>query len=206
MLTLYTAFPTRSALVRFLLAELELPYQTETLDLMKGDHKAPAYTKNIHPHGLLPALVDDGQPLIECAAICLHLADKRPEKKLAPPLGSIDRGVYYQWVVYAVATELIALSKIAMHTRFLPEAMRRPEVAEEGRQAWPEIAKVVGDRVQGREWLVGTFTAADVMVGGSLWLANQVGVVADYPELVRYYDRVRARPAFQTAFGEGGPT
>src|SRR5262249_49944484 len=139
----------------------------------------------------------------ECGAMALTLTDRFPEKGLAPAIDSPDRAAYYQWVVFAFATELFALSKIAMHTRFLPPPMQVAAIAEDGRQAWPAVAKVIGDATRGKSWLVGDrFSTADVVVGGTLWLANLVGVLADYPDAMAYFRRVEARPAFKKAFSD----
>ncbi|QRK09455.1 glutathione S-transferase family protein [Archangium violaceum] len=60
----------------------------------------PAYLA-VHPFGEVPALVNGDVTLFESLAICLYLADLFPEKHLAPPPGSTDRGCYYQWMLFA---------------------------------------------------------------------------------------------------------
>lgn len=45
--------------------------------------------------GQLPALTDGSVTIREAAAICLHLADRAAEKRLAPALGSPERASYY---------------------------------------------------------------------------------------------------------------
>lgn len=45
----------------------------------------------------------DGITMFESAAICLQLADLNPAAGLIPPLGSAERALVYQWVVFAVA-------------------------------------------------------------------------------------------------------
>ena len=201
MITLYHSPFTRSHLVRFLLEELGLPHEIARVDVNRGEHKSGAYME-IHPLGQLPALVDDGRVIVECGAIALHLADKAPPgSRVAPPLGTPERAAYYQWVLFAFATELFALSKIAMHTRFLPEPARVSAIADEGRAAWVDVARTLSRAVEGRRWLLGDdFTTADVVVGGSLWLASFIGVLGDDPHLGAYYRRVSERPAFQRAF------
>jgi glutathione S-transferase len=206
MITLYHSPFTRSHLIRFALEELGLPHELRRIDATKGEHKSPEYLR-INPLGQLPALVDGDVVIREAAAIALHLADKATDKGLAPKLGTPERAVYYQWVVFSVATELFALSKIAMHTRFLPEPMRVPAIAEDGRAQWSQIAPVLSQAVTGKRFLLGdSFSMADVLVGGSLWLATMIDAVAPYPELVAYYGRVTDRPAFQRAFSDAvGP-
>jgi glutathione S-transferase len=202
MITLYHAPFTRSHLVRFALEEAGLPHEVVRLDLAKGEHKAPAYLA-VNPLGQSPSLRDGDVTICESAAICMHLADRAPERGLAPPVGSPARATYYHWVTFAVATQLIALSKIAMNTVFLPEAARSAAVAEDGRQQWAAVAPVVARGIAGKKYLLGdAFSMADVMVGGSLWLANLIGVLAPHAELTAYYGRVSDRPAFQRAFSD----
>jgi glutathione S-transferase len=202
MITLYHSPMTRSHLARFLLEELALPHELSLLDASRGEHKSPNYLR-VNPLGQLPALVDGEVRICESVAIALYLTDKAPEKDLAPPIGAPLRAAYYHWVVFSAATELSALGKIGMNTRFLPEAMRSSAVAEEGRRDWDRVAAVISGAMRGKPYLLGDrFTTADVMVGGALWLAGFLDVLAPYPELVAYHGRVSDRPAFQRAFSD----
>jgi len=90
MIKLYYAPRTRSTRPRWLLEELGVPYELVRLDLGKGDHKKAEYLA-IHPHGVVPALEDDGRVIIESLAICLYVADKFPEKGFAPEIRTIER-------------------------------------------------------------------------------------------------------------------
>ena len=102
-LKLYFAPRTRATRPRWLLEELGVPYELVELDMSKQEHKQLPYLR-IHPLGRVPALADGDQVIFESAAICMYLADKFPEKKLAPAVGTPERGQYYQWMVYAGAT------------------------------------------------------------------------------------------------------
>jgi glutathione S-transferase len=167
---------------------------------MKGEHKGAEYLR-VHPLGVLPALVDDGKTILECGAICLHLADKVPG--FIPSVGSPDRAQHYQWTLFAIGTQLFALSKIAMHTIFLPPEARVADIAKDGYASWPAVARFLESSVKDKRFLIGErISVADVMVGGSLWLAEKINVLSDYPELVKYYGRIKERPAFQTAFAD----
>ena len=92
---LYYAPQTRATRPRWMLEEIGAPYELVRLQLSKGEHKQPEYLK-IHPHGAVPAYSDGEVTMFESAAICAYLADKFPDKRLAPPLGSPQRGLYYQ--------------------------------------------------------------------------------------------------------------
>ena len=202
MITLYHSPFTRSHLIRFALEELGLPHELRRLDVSAGEHKAAAYLR-LNPLGQLPTLVDDGMTLREAAAIALHLGDRAPERGLAPRPDAPERAPYYQWIVFSVASELLALSKIVLHTRVLPAALRVPAVAEAGHAEWKEVARALSLGLEGRPYLLGqAFSLADVMVGGALWLANFVDLLAPFPALTEYYGRVSARPAFHRAYAD----
>jgi len=202
MIALYHSPFTRSHLIRFALEELGLPHELRPLDLSAGEHKAAAYLQ-LNPLGQLPTLVDDGLTLREAAAIALHLGDRAPERGLVPKLGAPERAPYYQWVVFSVASELLALSKIVLHTRVLPEPLRVAAVAEAGHADWMEVGRALSLALRDKPYLLGeAFSLADVMVGGTLWLADFIAVLSPFPVLEEYYRRVRARPAFQRAYAD----
>lgn len=197
---LYYAPKTRSNRPRWLLEELGVPFEIVTVDLEKGAHKQPDYLK-VHPHGQVPALQDGPITLIESAAICMYLADKFPEKGLAPAVGTPERGLYYQWILYTIATVEPALGQIGQHTAFLPEGKRSPELAEEGRKRFAEAARHLEQWLTGKSYLLGEkFSAADVVIGTLLNWGRALGVLAEYPTLDAYASRLRDRPAFKKAY------
>lgn len=196
---LYHSKQTRSVRPRWLLEELGVPYDLVALDMSKQEHKSPEYLK-IHPHGALPALVDGDVTLIESAAICAYLADKFPEKHLAPPVGSPARGPYYQWMVYTIGTMEPPIMDVFLNTVMLPEAERSPAKVEAGRQGWKTVAEVLSKALQGKQYLLGDqFTAADVMVGSTLAWGQFLGLLDGFPVLQEYVGRIASRPAFLKA-------
>lgn len=198
---LYFAPMTRATRPHWILEELGVPYETETLDLMKGEHKLPSYMK-VHPLGRVPALEDNGFTMFESAAIVMQLADKYPEKGLAPAVGTNERAEYYQWIVAAMTEAEPPLVTILMHTRFLPEAERSPAAIEEASKRFKGVATVIEERLKGREYIVGNkFTAADVVVGGVTNFANMLGQLGDHPGLQAYLKRLLERPAAKKVFG-----
>jgi glutathione S-transferase len=196
---LYYARMTRATRPRWMLEEIGTPYELVRLDLSKGDHKKPEYMK-IHPHGAVPALVDGDLALFESAAICAYLADKFPEKQLAPAVGTPERGLYYQWLVYSMATMEPPVLKVFLNTRFLPEEKRSPALVEEGRIQWAQVGRTLEAALAGRTFIVGDhFTAADLMVASIAGWAKFMGLLEEFPTLQRYVARLAERPAFQRA-------
>lgn len=198
-LKLYHSAQSRSVRPRWLLEEIGAPYELVRLDMSKQEHKSPEY-KRIHPHGVVPALVDGDLALMESAAICAYLADKFPAAKLAPAVGTPERGRYYQWMVYSVATLEPPVIEIFMNTVMLPEAERSAAAVEKGRATFGEVAQVLEYNLGSRPFLLGEqFSAADVMVGSSLIWGQFLGLLKDRPVLAGYAERLAARPAYTRA-------
>jgi glutathione S-transferase len=199
MLKLYHCPNSRSIRPRWLLEEIGEPYDVVRIDLSKKEHKTPQYLR-IHPHGAVPALVDGDLTLIESAAICAYLADKFPAARLAPPLGTPQRGRYYQWLFYAMATLEPPVLQVFLHTIQLPEAERSATAAEQGRKSFAEVAEVISGALAGKPYLLGEqFSAADVLIGSTLAWGQFMGLLNDQPALMDYAQRLSARPAYQCA-------
>lgn len=83
--------------VRLALAEKNLPHERKHVHLMKAEQVSPDYLK-INPKGVVPALVHDGQPVIESTVIMEYLDDAFPERPLRPtePLARAKMRVWAQ--------------------------------------------------------------------------------------------------------------
>jgi glutathione S-transferase len=196
---LYYYPQTRATRPRWLLEELGAPYELARVDLSTGEQKGPEYRK-IHPHGVVPALVDGNVTIFESSAICAYLADKFPEKELAPRAGSPERGLYYQWMVYAIATAEPPVLKVFLNTVRLPEEQRSSATADEGRAQFSEVSSVLSLALDGKPFLLGDrFTAADVMIGSIVGWARSLRLLEDAPVLKDYSRRLVERPAYKRA-------
>jgi glutathione S-transferase len=185
---LYFAPRTRATRARWLLEELGVPYERVKLDLARQENTTPAYLA-VHPLGEVPALVDGEVTLLESLAICLHLADRFPEKHLAPLVGSAERGPYYQWMAFAEVSLEPMVMEFYRHAR-LPEDRTRLTA----------VLDVIHVGLGGREFLVGgAFTAADVVMASILHLANTLKLLDGHPRLVEYVKRHTQRPAVRKA-------
>jgi len=200
MLTLYHSPQSRSIRPRWLLEELAVPCEVKLVSLAAGDQKKPEYLK-LNPNGTVPTLVDGDLALWESAAICQYLADKYPEKRLAPPLGTPERGKYYQWIHYAMSGIEPPAVTVFMHAMQLPEAERVPALVDGAKAQLGRVIRVVDDALAGREWILGSqFSAADVMVGSTLVWCQMMGLIGDqYANVPGYLARCAARPALQRA-------
>ena len=203
MLTLYYSPQSRAVRPRWLLEEIGAPYELKRLNLQSGEQKKPEYLK-INPNGAVPALVDGDLALFESAAICQYLADKFPDQQMAPPLGSRDRALYYQWIHFAMSGLEPPAVNIFLHTMIKPEADRLPTLVTESRAQLKAALQVLEGALPGKTFLVGDrFTAADVMIGSTLAWAQMMGMLGDgLPASTAYLGRLSARPGFQRTMAD----
>ncbi len=94
--TLYGSPDSANLVIRILLKELDQRMKTIWLNRAKQEHQSTAF-RALNPQGLMPVLVDDGQPIFETAAIALYLTDKHGA--LAPQSGT-ERTRFLQWLFY----------------------------------------------------------------------------------------------------------
>jgi glutathione S-transferase len=182
---------TRSSRVLWLLEEIGAPYE---LTEIPGAQRQSAEHLRRHPLGRVPALeLGDGTTLFESAAICLQLADLNPDAGLIPPLGSAERALVYQWVVFGM-TELEA--PLFRWIRELGEGTTDSPARDRFAQAATALESALGER----EWLLdGHFTVADVICASVLAGAHSRVLLPEWPRLRAYVERSEARPAYVKA-------
>ncbi len=185
-LTFYTHPMSRGRVARWMLEETGLPYDTVLLDYGTS-MKAPEY-RAINPMGKVPALKHGDTVITEQAAICMYLADLVPEKQLAPPVGSPERGSYYRWISFMAPLEQLMVAK-ANGT-----ALPKPEMAGFGTEA--DLLNTLEAALKDREHLAGnTFTAADLLVAAYVGWYLQFKLLEPRPAFVAFAERHSQRPA-----------
>ncbi len=175
-------------------------FDKERVDLASGKTETGADYTAVNPDGYVPALrLDDGQVLTEGPAIIQYLADRVPEKQLAPPMGTIERYRLMQWLNF-ISTEL--------HKGFSP--LFNPQAPEEWKAVTTaQLARRLGSvslQLEGKDWLLGNdFTVADAYLFTVLGWGRYVGIELErWPVLKAYQDRVFMRPAVQSTLKAEG--
>ena len=104
--------------------------------------------------------------MFESGAILEYLIEKYGKGRLAPAIGSPDRGPYLQWVHFAEATAFPPIGESRATRMFLPEAERIPKVAADGRVRAKNALDVLERTLAGKQYLVGNeLSGADIMMG-----------------------------------------
>ena len=209
MITIYHVPRTRSARVIWLCEELALPYDVVPVDFSPEYRKSPEW-RRLNPIGKVPALTDldaEGNrfTMIESGAMVHYILERYGEGRLQPPAGTPESALFLQWSWFAEASLARPLGDMVHHRILKPEPERIPAVVEDG-QARAEIClDAVEAALDDRDHLLGDgLTAADIMMGYSLALAQRLGVLDErYPNVVAYMGRLESRPGFQIAFADG---
>jgi glutathione S-transferase len=182
----------RPVRVAWTLEELGAPYERHVMDREEGKGEAHRLR---HPLLRVPVLEDDEGFVFESVAICLHLADLRPDGGLLPPPGTHDRALVYQWAVFVPAELEPPLIEAAI------QAERDPERAERARGRYTAAISAIAGALGDREYLVGDqFTIADILVSSALGFTRRAGFWEELPaSLQAYVERVEKRPARERA-------
>lgn len=197
---LYHCPQTRSVRPLWLLEELAIAYELETVDIFSGVGQPESY-KRINPSGTVPTLVDQDKIIFEAGAICLYLTDKFPEKNLAPHVDSPDRAHYYQWMFFVPGTMEPPLWQIFYHSSMLPETQRLPAVIEYSRKQYKRAAKTLNRALSDQPYILGeNFSAADIMIASTLQWFPEFN--DGFPALSGYSHRLIERPAYKRAIAK----
>lgn len=190
---LYEFAPTRSIRVRWVLQELGVEFEAISINMQAGEHRTPDFL-TINPTGKLPVLIDGEHIITESVAIALYLGEKYPESNLVPT-DLLLRAQLYRWLLFT-ATELEQpLWRIARHTFIYPEELRLPAEIPLARQDFTNMAVVLENHLLDRQFVVGEHvTVADFVLAYTLDWANEVQLLATFPTLVDYMERMYKRP------------
>ena len=182
------------------LREAGLTFDLESVDLATKKTGSGGDYLGVNPKGYVPALLlDDGQLLTEGPAIVQYLADRVPEKRLAPAAGSMER---YRLM------EMLNFISSEIHKAF--GALFNPRSPEEWKVVVKELlAKritTIAQQLEGRDYILGKdFSVADAYLFTVLNWAGFVKLdLSPWPVVGSYLARVAARPAVQAALRAEG--
>jgi glutathione S-transferase len=175
------------------LREAGLPFDLERVDLRAHKTHDGADFYAVNPKGYVPALrLDDGSILTEGAVIDQYVADRKPEAKLIPPAGTIERYHLQEWLNF-IASEI--------HKAFGPLFHSDEAAKDAARKKVSGRFDLVAKTLASQPYLMGeTYTVADAYLYNMLRWTSFTGIdLAQWPTLQAFFARVDARPAVQAA-------
>jgi len=195
MIDLYTAATPNGWKASILLEELAVPYQVHAVSLSRGDQKQPDYLK-INPNGRIPAIVDrdaDDFAVFESGAILIYLAEKYGRLLPADVKG---RSQVIQWLMFQMGGIGPMQGQANVFFRYAPEKI--PYAIDRYQAETKRLYRVLDTQLQGRDFLCGDYSIADIANWTWVSLHDWAGVsIDDLPALQAWVERIRARPAVQ---------
>jgi glutathione S-transferase len=203
--TLYYAPGAASLAVHWLLIDAELPHDLRLVDLGAGAQRSLEYRK-LNPNGVVPTLLVDGEPVYECAALLLLLAQRHPQ--LRPVPGTRAEALYLQWTMHLANT-----LQPAFRTWFYPREAAGEAVADQARALARARIEGVFARLDAHLSAAGpyvagaTISAVDFLAAMLMrWSRNMPEPATRWPALAAFIARMKARDSFATLYAREGLT
>lgn len=208
---------SRSQRVLWLLEELGLEYEVKRYQRDPQTALAPATLRAVHPLGKSPVVSDGERTIAESGAIVEYLVEHYGKGRLAPPAGSPEHLMYIYWLHYAEGSAMPPLLLKLIFGR-LPKPpmpwLLRPlagAIAKgvEARFIDPQLRlhlDYMEKELAQRPWFAGQeFSAADIQMSFPLEAARmRAGLDESRPHLMKFLERIHARPGYQRALERGG--
>ena len=203
MLKVHFVAGTRSGRVVWLLEELGLEYEVNIMPFTKEGLKSPEH-RSRHALGRVPVLDDDDISIFESGAIIDYVLERHKNGGLKPNSDAPEFPFYLQWYHYCEGMVMPPMNQIVVQTILLPPDRRDEVVLNQAKKLLSKALAPVNDALAGKDYLIGDFSAADLMLGHSCFMANRLGCVTDDMQNIKdYVARINARPAFQKAITMG---
>ncbi|MDD9739807.1 glutathione S-transferase N-terminal domain-containing protein [Marinovum sp. SP66] len=179
-----------------MLEEVGLAYSVKPIDITAGDQFARDFLA-ISPNNKIPAIVDLDGPgnrpisVFESGAILLYLAEKTERLIPSDPRARIEM---MEWLMFQMGGFGPMLGQAHHFRVYAPEkidyAFKR--YTDEATRLY----QVLNTRLDGRDYLAGDYSIADIATFTWVRPRKMQGQdLADYPNIQRWYDAVKTRPA-----------
>jgi glutathione S-transferase len=196
MIKLYH-FPqsSNSRKVRIALIEKGLEFERVLIDLPKKEQKNPDYLK-IHPFGQVPALDDEGFVVYDSTIINEYLEDEYPYPALLPKdsdgrararMMEDLRDNYFNPAAGQINREMRK-----------PEGERNAQALDAGKAEIFKCFDRIEKELQGKEYLAGEFSLADIAFMPNLDALERLNISVDpkYKNTLAWIARLKTRPSW----------
>lgn len=206
MIDLYYAPTPNGWKAAIMLEETGLDYRPILMRLAEGDQFSPEFL-SVNPNAKIPAIVDHAPaaawgrepvPVFESGAILLYLADKtglfapRPDDLPA-------RKEMTEWLFWQVGNQGPMAGQLSHFRNYAPDD-ERDYGFQRYRGEYDRNLAVLERRLEGRDYLLGDYSIADMLAFPWAFIAKPLGASLDaFPRVADWRARIKARPAVQRA-------
>ncbi len=203
VIQLYSLPTPNGVKISIMLEECGLAYEPHLVRFDTNDQMTPEFL-SLNPNNKIPAIIDPQGPggvpvgLFESGAILVYLAEKTG-KFLPEP----QRYEVLQWLMFQVGGIGPMFGQLGYFHAFAGKDIEDPRPKERYRAETERLLKVLDAQLAGRDWLVGSYSIADIAIAP--WLRSlrdgyKATALVDWDGLANvpaYLERFLARPAVQ---------
>lgn len=196
-LQLYTLGTPNGVKVSIALEELGLPYEAHRVDFGAQDQLTPEFL-SLNPNNKIPAIIDpEGPggaplPLFESGAILMYLAQKTGRLLPEDPAA---RWEAVQWLFFQMGGVGPMFGQLGWFHKFDGRHIEDRRGHERYRAEVERLLKVLEGRLEGRDWIAGEYSIADIAL--CPWLR---GLDFYEAKAIVGWDRLKNVPAWLERF------
>jgi len=206
MIDLYFAPTPNGWKITIMLEECALPYRVVPVNLGKGDQFKPDFLR-ISPNNRMPAIVDDEAPggpisIFESGAILVYLAEKTGRFMPAELHARFD---VLQWLFWQVGGLGPMGGQLSHFVNYAPGGPGQHAYSHTRyKNEYDRLFAVMERDLADKPYLAGEYSIADMAAWP--WLVPYKRFeqsMDDYPNVRRWFDAVKTRPAVQRGMEVG---
>lgn len=180
--------------IAIMLEECGLEHRTVLMNLPEGDQFAAGFLE-INPNAKIPAIVDletpEPTPVFESGAILLYLAEKTGK------FGAQARELN-AWLFWQAGNLGPMAGQLSHFVNYAPSQMDYS--LDRYRGEYERCLGVLERRLEGRDFVLGAYSIADIMIFPWVFIAKNLGVdLAGFPKVAAWRATIKVRPAVRRA-------
>ena len=194
---LWHCYTARSLRALWAMEEMGIDYDLEVLAFPPRVFQREFFDVNVL--GTVPYFVDGDIDMTESSAIGLYLVERYQRYDFGLKSTDKEYADYLNWLFHSDATLTVPQTLVLRYSQLEPVERRQPQIVEDYRKWFLARLKRLNAHVADREFLCdGRFTIADIAIAYALYLGDGLGLSQFYePQVLDYFKRMTARPAFQ---------
>ncbi|MEO0762428.1 MAG: glutathione S-transferase N-terminal domain-containing protein [Pseudomonadota bacterium] len=195
--------------VAIMLEECGLDYRMIPVNISRGEQFRPEFLA-ISPNNRMPAIVDHAPPaaygagavsVFESGAILAYLAERTGRFMPADPRGRLAA---QEWLFWQAANQGPMAGQLSHFVNYAPEGEKDGYASELYVGEYVRLLGVLERRLEGRDYILGDYSVADMMAWPWVLIAKAMDVALDdHPRVSDWRARVKERPAVQRAVNLG---
>lgn len=183
--------------VKIVLAEKNVPFESVNVHGDASVKESPEF-KKASPKGTVPAIIDGDVYLSEAFLINRYLDEKYPAPQLLPS-DPAERAEIEAFVKTIDKALVLNIGLLVIECILKPKDQQREDVKEKKRREIADGLRELDKRLEGKEYLFGGYSLADVAVTPHIAALPMLGsgIPADCKNATAWFERIKKRPSFQ---------